>query len=313
MNRFPLRRLASATLAVWASAPPVGAAEGEPKTWKEDALVASYAALKAAGTLEAAVRAPALPSGPADGAFLAALAWHTDGMPKGAGSLTLAELDAALDRQVRSYLELVAAKAEKGAANDYPRTRTWKLVQKLTMLRQETAAAGVYAYPALAKGPSDRAARSWENLHTVASAREFSEKVCKGSFARPVLVKYGNTNCTQCMLFEIIGSIKELAESPALKGSVDVYKVWWGFEPDAGYAGLLRKPERLDRLAKAEGVTSSPFFIVYRNGRRYPCGDAFPDEAGPDARLKACLAQEFGEAPAAAACAPESAASGGGR
>lgn len=292
-------------------AAPLACEAAEPKTWKDDALVASYAELKAAGTLEAAVRAPALPSGPADHAFLETLAWHAAGMPKSAGTLTLERLDAVIDGYVRSYLGLLAAKAEKGAANDFSRTWTWKVVQKLTMLRKEAAAAGSYAFKAHSKGPTGRAAKDWDRTHTVANESEFSEKVCKASFSRPVLVKFGNTNCTQCMLFELIGSIKRLADAPALKGSVDVYKVWFGYEPDAGFAGLLKKPERLDALAKGEGVTSSPTFAVYRNGRRYTCGDAFPDEAGPDARLASCLAQNFGEAPTAPACAPDG--SGGGR
>lgn len=316
MNEHDSRHARPVTPVAWALAlslaAPLAGRSAEPKTWKDDALVASYAELKAGGALEAAARAPALPSGPADHAFLEALAWHAAGMPKEAGKLALADLDAAIDAQVRSYLDLLASKAEKGAANDFARTRTWKVVQKLTMLRNEAAASGSYAYKAHRRGSTGRAMLDWDRKHTLASAGEFSEKVCKASFKRPVLVKYGNTNCTQCMLFELVGSIKALADAPALKGSVDVYKVWWGFEPDEGFSGLLRKPERLDALAKAEGVTSSPYFIVYRDGRRYPCGDAFPDEAGPDARLASCLAQKFGEAPTAPACAAAP-ASGGGR
>lgn len=315
MTTTAIRHASPVTAVILASAlsfmPTLVCGAAEPKTWKDDALLAAYPELKAAGTLEAAVRAPALPSGPADHAFLETLAWHAAGMPKSAGKLTLAQLDAAIDGHVRSYLGLLADKAEKKAANDFSRTWTWKVVQKLTMLRKETAASGSYSYKAHSKGPTGRDAEDWDRKHTVASAAEFSEKVCKASFSRPVLVKYGNTNCTQCMLFELIGSIKRLADAPALKGSVDVYKVWFGFEPDGGFAGLLRRPERLDDLAKGEGVTSSPTFAVYRNGRRYTCGDAFPDEAGPDARLASCLGQQFGEAPTAPACAP--AGSGGGR
>lgn len=315
MIELGFRRIFRMTSVGWASAlflaAPLASVAAEPKTWTDDALVAAYSELKASGTLEAAVRAPALPSGPADHAFLETLAWHAAGMPKGDGGLTLAQLDAAIDGHVRSYRGLLAAKAERGAANDFARTRTWKVVQKLTMLRNETAASGSYAFKAHRKGPTGRAVRDWDRKHTLASVEEFSAKVCKASFKRPVLVKYGNTNCTQCMLFELVGSIKALADAPALKDVVDVYKVWWGFEPDAGFSGLLRKPERLDALAKGEGVTSSPYFIVYRNGRGYPCGDAFPDEAGPDARLASCLAQPFGEAPAAPACAAAPAAGGG--
>lgn len=299
-------RALAAMLALFACATLAYADDGGPKRWKDDELTAAYTELKASGGLEPAVRSPALPSGPPSAAFLDALAWHSAGMPERAGTLTLAGLDGATLPHVRSYLKLLAAKAEKREANDYPRTRTWKLIQKLTMLREEMSKAsrgGRYAYPALRKGPADRRAREWDRGHTLRSAEEFAQKVCRASYARPVLVKYGNTNCTQCMLFELIGSIRALAESPELKGSVDVYKVWWGFAPDSGWAGMIRQPERLDALAKTEGVASSPFFVVYRNGRRYPCGDAFPDESGPDERLKSCLGQEFGEAPAAGACA----------
>jgi hypothetical protein len=42
--------------------------------------------------------------------------------------------------------------------------------------------------------------------------------------------------------------------------------------------------------------------MVYRNGRRSPCGDAFPD-AGRDAALEACVARSSGDAPMAEACA----------
>lgn len=283
----------------------VFAADTAPKRWKEDELVKAYGELVSSGGLEAAIRTPALPKDPPQAAFLDALAWYAAGAPRKAGTLTRKELDGQIKLSVDSYQTLLKAKAERGEENDYARTRTWKLIQKYTLLREEmskTSRNGRYPYPALRKEPGGPEVDAWDREHTLRSPDEFIAKVCRASFERPVLVKYGNTNCTQCMLFEIIGSVKEIADNPAHKGAIDVYKVWFGFRPDEGFAGRIRDPERLEALAKAEGVSSSPTFIVYRNGRRYTCGDAFPNESGMDERLESCLKQDFGEAPTATAC-----------
>lgn len=305
--------LASAALAtVWgltiASAAATAAEpEPAPARYSEADLVKSYAALKASGTLEAAIKSPTMPADPPQAAFLDGLAWYAAGMPSGAGVLTRSSLDQFLAKQVQSYKSLIEVKVEGGADNDYPRTRTWKVIQKMTLLGREMdkpERQGTYSYPALTRTAGiDPATDAWDGEHTLRTAEEFRQKVCDGSFKRPVLVKFGNTNCTQCMLFELLGSVKDLAESPALKGKVDVYKVWFGFSPDDGFSGRMKNPPRLDDLAKGEGVTSSPTFAVYRNGRRYTCGDAFPDQSGHDDKLEACVRQEFGDAPVAPACA----------
>jgi hypothetical protein len=287
------------------------AAAEEPRRWTDDELVASYRDLAAAGTLADAIRRPKMPSDPPQAAFLDALAWFAAGTPDAPGTLTLGKLDAFIDGQADAYAKLLKARVEGAEENDYPRTRTWKVIQKLTMLREAMAAparGGSYAYPAFDMAP--READAWETEHTLVSTAEFESKVCRASEQRPVLVKYGNTNCTQCMLFEMIGSVKDLAGSPALKGSVDVYKVWFGFEPDGSFEGRIRNPVRLDDLAKAEGVRSSPTFIAYRHGRRYPCGDGFPDGRGAEAHLEACLAKASGEAPLASVCGSQATASG---
>ena len=302
-----LLALAVATLGLAAAPPAAGpaAAPAPAKRWNDDQLVASYKDLAASGGLEAAVRAPALPSDPPQPRFLAALAWFAAGAPAEAGALTTPQLDAQIATDVQSYLGLLKAKAEAGADNDYPRTRTWKLVQKYTLLRDEMSKpdrAGRYPYPALAKEAGGPAIDAWDREHTLRSAEEFADKVCQASHQRPVLVKFGNTNCTQCMLFEILGTVREFADNPAHKGSIDVYKVWWGSKPDAGFAGRIRDPERLTDLAKGEGVKSSPFFMVYRDGRATACGDAFPDDKGSDERLDACLKQDLSKAPESAAC-----------
>jgi hypothetical protein len=278
-------------------------ADAKPPAWTDDKLVASYRVLLASGDLDAAILNPTLPDDPPQAAFLEALAWYAAGTPAEPGRLTLAELDAFRAAQAGAYRDLLKAKVEEGRDTDYPRTRTWKLVQKLTLLRNEMASparAGAYAYAALPRAAQQ--ADAWDREHTLGSVQAFADKVCARSAERPVLVKFGNTNCTQCMLFEITGSVEALASLPAHKG-VDVYKVWWGLRPDASFAGRIRDPERFDDLVKAEGVKSSPTFVVYRNGRRYPCGSAFPDEKGFEESLDACLRQDFAAgAPPSNAC-----------
>jgi hypothetical protein len=305
LRRSPGHRLPSITGAAVAVVLVAGLllAGPEAKGWTDDALVASFADLESRGALAAAVLDPALPHEAPQTAFLDALAWYAAGAPNGAGTLTLDELDRFVKGQSEWYIGLLREKVEHGAANDYGRTRTWKVIQKLTLLRNAMSAPphdGSYSFPAISQATA--AGDPWENEHTLDSPQEFRDKVCSASLERPVLVKFGNTNCTQCMLFEMIGSVKELADSPRMKDRVDVYKVWWGMRPDETFAGRIPDPVRLDELAKAEGVSSSPYFIVYRNGRRYPCGGAFPDQQGSDAQLEACVQQEFAEAPESTAC-----------
>jgi hypothetical protein len=274
-----------------------------PSSWKDDTLVASYEELVASGELEAAIRNPARPGEAPQAAFLEALAWFAAGMPGEAGTLTLAQLDEFVDNQVWLYEGYLQARAEEGAENDYPRTRTWKVIQKFALLRDEMVRSpfdGTYDFPALHKATS--ANDPWERAHTVSSAEDFRAKVCERSKERPVLVKFGNTNCTQCMLFELTGSIKDFAETEDNRDAIDVYKVWWGLPPDSSFAGRIQDPTRLDDLAEAEGVRSSPYFIVYHHGRRYPCGGAFPDAQGSDEELQSCLMAATGDAPLATAC-----------
>jgi hypothetical protein len=277
------------------------ATDGE--QWKDADLVISYNQFVTSDALDKAVRNPARPDEAPQRAFLEALAWFAAGMPEEAGTLTLARLDGFVDSQVWLYIDLLEARVEENADNDYVRTRTWKIIQKLALLRDEmvrSSPEAPYSYPALEKATS--AHDSWELSHTVSSVEDFRLKVCEGSKKRPVLVKYGNTNCTQCMLFELTGSIREFAELDANRDAVDVYKVWWGMQPDASFTGRIQDPARLDDLAVAEGAHSSPYFIAYRDGRRYPCGGAFPDASGSDHELQACLSKAIGDAPMASAC-----------
>ena len=281
-------------------------ASANARHWTDDQLVASYKDLVASGGLEAAVRSPNPPKDPPQPRFFEALAWYAAGMPGTAGALTTPQLDGQVSTYVHAYLGLIKAKVEGGEANDFARTRTWKVVQKLTLLRDEMERperAGRFPFPAMKKADGAAGADAWDRAHTLQSPAEFAGKVCRASHERPVLVKFGNTNCTQCMLFEILGSVRTVAENPAYKGSIDVYKVWWGFPPDAGFAGSIRDPQRLDGVVKAEGVISSPTFMVYRDGRATMCGDAFPDDRGDDERIDACLHRDLAAAPPSAACA----------
>ena len=299
------RLLAAALMALVAT---TGQAAANPdpaggKTWTDADLVAAYSDLSSGGGLDAAIRNPTRPKDPPQPAFLAALAWFAAQTPERSGTLTLAQLDAFLDTQVSAYSDLLTARAVRGASNDYPRTRTWKVIQKLTLLREEMQRPphnGRYAFDQMPRATS--ANDPWEQAHTLASVEAFTEKVCKASATRPVLVKFGNTNCTQCMLFELTGAVKRYAERGGHADSIDVYKVWWGFRPDSSFAGRIQDPQRLDALAKGEGVQSSPFFIAYRDGRRYPCGDAFPGVDGAEPALDACLARNAADAPLAPAC-----------
>jgi hypothetical protein len=125
-------------IAAAAATPPhLPAADAGPKRWTDDQLVASYRDLASVGGLESAVRSPALPKDPPRPGFLDALAWYAAGTPDRPGVLTLKTLDELLGSNVQSYLGFLKAKVERREDNDYPRTRTWKVIQKLTLLREE--------------------------------------------------------------------------------------------------------------------------------------------------------------------------------
>src|SRR5262245_51523138 len=144
----------------------LGMVQAQEKRWTDADLVAGYAALAAGGGLDRAIRSPSLPKDPPQPAFLSALAWFAAETPARSGTLTLAQLDRFLDGQVGLYRELLQAKVLQGASNDYPRTRTWKVIQKLTLLRDEMARHdGRYAYDSLpAASPAND---PWETAHTL--------------------------------------------------------------------------------------------------------------------------------------------------
>ena len=121
-----MRRVAAFTLVTIAT---LGTPHAQAKHWTDADLVAGYAGLAAGGGLDGAIRNPARPNDPPQPAFLSALAWFAAETPARSGTLTLAQLDRFMDGQVGVYREMLQAKVQQGAANDYPRTRTWKVIQ----------------------------------------------------------------------------------------------------------------------------------------------------------------------------------------
>ena len=119
------------------------------------------------------------------------------------------------------------------------------------------------------------AVEAWDKENTLADGSDFRKRVCEASATAPVVVKFGSTQCADCLLMEFTQGIRVAAEKSG--ASPHIYKFWWGPNLSQGN----------DSLRKSEGVTSSPTFIVYRNGRRYPCGFAFLDDKG--AGLEECL------------------------
>ena len=70
---------------------------------------------------------------------------------------------------------------------------------------------------------------------------------------------------------ENLGSVPAVAKK--YKGQIDVYKLWWNpNEPQRFY--------ELNTIASEQGVTSSPIFNLYINGRLVKSEYAFPDEEG---------------------------------
>ncbi|MBI4242428.1 MAG: hypothetical protein HY613_12000 [Candidatus Rokubacteria bacterium] len=166
-----------ALLAAAAFGPAEGLAQGQAtKRWTENELVASYRDLASGGGLEKAVRTPALPKDPPQAAFLAALAWYAAGTPQKPGDLTIVRLDRKIGESVSAYMRLLAAKVERGEDNDYARTRTWKLIQKYTLLHDEMtgpARNGRYPYAALHQAAAGGGTDAWDREHTLRSPEEF--------------------------------------------------------------------------------------------------------------------------------------------
>jgi len=238
-----------------------------------DAIVASPDPRAHLGALEAAVLDPALPAeSHRDPVFYEVLAWYLDKKTAAGadGRLSLAEVRQLLVSQGRAYLGQAVDPAQAT-----PRLQSWKMIQKLRLLEAEIVArveAGEGAwYP---YRPRQMAAidhdSDWNAAHTIDTRAEFEDRVLRGSETRPVLVKYGLTYCAHCLLLEHLGSVPAVARRYA--GTLDVVKLWWN-PHDAAMADITA-------VAREQGVTSSPWFVVYQDGAPVRSGYGFPDETG---------------------------------
>ena len=216
-----------------------------------------------------AVLNPHLPNdGHTGDRFFEALAWYTDKtvLNSGDGALTLSELRYAKNKQAEKYFSLI------GSANSTDeRRQTWKHIQKLSLLEREIQAQGETYYPYdAAKMMQINHNNAWNAAHTIDSAAEFDAKVRQASYDKPVLVKYGLTYCMHCLLLEQLDSVHAVADKYG--DDLDVYKVWWNPNDPA--------MAEISNLTTNEGVTSSPYFMVYKDGQVVREGYAFPDEKG---------------------------------
>ena len=200
--------------------------------------------------------------------FFEAVAWYTDKtvVRSGDGALTLPELRAAMDQKANEYLSLVGSPER---ANQ--RMQTWKNVEKLALLEQEILGKGDTAYTYdPAKMMQVNYNNEWNTAHTIKSAADFDSKVRQASFEKPVLVKYGLTYCMHCLLLEQLDSVRAVADKYG--DDMDVHKVWWN-PNDPSMA-------EISNLTINEGVSSSPYFMVYKDGEVVRQGYGFPDEKG---------------------------------
>jgi hypothetical protein len=248
--------------------------------WTDDRIVelarsTSRTSLLQEPAIHDAILNPVFPEGGRPDRFFTAVSAYFD--DNGDGRFTREELDRTVDAYAARYADLLRESLDQGPSQELAtefRVKTWKLLQKLVLfrstLRERNLAEWHYA-PSLP--PAKDAA--WDKEHTLAGAADFRQRVCEASAKTPVVVKFGSTQCADCMLMEHTQGVR-IAAAKA-KNAFALYKLWWG--PNL--------PEENDRLRKAEGIKSSPTFAVYREGRRFPCGFAFLDEAGEG--LESCL------------------------
>ncbi|MBT3584704.1 MAG: thioredoxin family protein [Halobacteriovoraceae bacterium] len=199
--------------------------------------------------------------------FFQALSWYHDTTSGNRnGKFSLRELEKTMKKEAQNYL----ARLQDGAADD-DRLATWKMLQKLKLIQKEIIRSGKSYYPYQKRqlgqvnfnGP-------WNKLNTIRSTEQFQKRVIEASFNRPVLIKFGLTYCVHCLLMENLGSVPAVAKK--YRDVLDTYKLWWN-PKDQAYS-------ELNQIAADQGVTSSPFFILYRDGRQVNAGYAFPDHNG---------------------------------
>ncbi|MBT6176513.1 MAG: thioredoxin family protein [Deltaproteobacteria bacterium] len=205
--------------------------------------------------------------------FLEVLAWYIDksspGGGNGDGKLQLPEVEAAIDKYRQQYL---SQSTDPAQANS--RMQSWKFIQKLRIIEKSienrAAAGGEAFYPYDARAMMTINSTEFNANHTVDSRAEFNETVIKASYEKPVLVKYGLTYCAHCMLLEQLGSVPAVADKYG--DAMDVKKLWWN-PHDTAY-------NELNEIAGENKVTSSPMFILYKDGEIVKSGYGFPDETG---------------------------------
>ena len=227
-------------------------------------------------TLIFAVSTPAVPLEDHTGRrFFEALAWYKDSIEGNRdGVFTRAELEQSYNQEIMKYIKSLYEGAYKGAgAVDH--RQNWKMIQKLKLLDLKIVSLihlGEFTvgYPYAPKEMAEISQEGWNAQNTIQSTKDFKERVILSSYQKPVLVKFGLTDCIHCLLLEQIGAVPAVAAK--YEEQVDVYKLWWN-PRDAS-------KQELNVLASQEGVTSSPYFILYINGKAVKEGYAFPDEKG---------------------------------
>ena len=220
-----------------------------------------------------AVLSPSLPHEPhSDPKFFEVLAWYIDKSTtqRGDGKLTLDDVQESLNKYGNQYLQL-----SQDPSQTVARLQAWKFVQKLRLLEREievrvAAGQGAY-YPYSAREMMEiDGSTDFNRENTLQNRASFDEKVIEASYDKPVLVKFGLTYCAHCLLLEQLGSVPAVAEK--YEDQMDVFKIWWN-PHDADYADL-------NQIAREQGVTSSPIFILFKDGEAVKSGYGFPDEQG---------------------------------
>lgn len=200
--------------------------------------------------------------------FYEALAWYNDiVLGNKNGKFTLSELQVALEQESKKYLTILY----KGQSATQ-RISSWKMLQKLTLLKKEIQSSKrkYYKYRAKTLFKVDYT-NDWNKKNTISSRKDFEKRVIQASYKKPVLIKFGLTYCVHCLLMENLGSVPAVAKK--YKNELSVYKLWWNPNDNANY-GVL------NQIASEEGITSSPMFNLYIDGQLVKSDYAFPDEEG---------------------------------
>lgn len=242
--------------------------------WSDDELVSLYQMLPKTSAFDSknfqtALKKLKLPDEKRPKQFFDAIASYYDN--NRGGNFSIQKLDRVIFQVTEAYkAQLKDSQTGHGPEQELAgiiRVKSWKLLQKLQLFKEEMKEKKLMSW-AYKSFTLPAANLDWDKNHTITSMSDFQKIVCEGSKSKPVMVKFGSTQCADCMLMEYTQAIYSMAEKN--KNQVDVYKIWWG--PNLS--------KEIDELRKKEGALSSPFFAIYRNGQRYHCGYQFPNDAG---------------------------------